>query len=367
MAGNRPLKQPYLGIIATAVCIALSLAVCAVFDAATFGTWVTLILVAMVPAQIVLGLVWEAKYPTLLTRLPQPMKGLTLLALMAMAGLVVAPATLFLIGGGFMPPTPYAIMFIIFSVVVTFWLVTVMQCWPLTAISESAGFVGIGVWLLTYVLSYVLFSVFFDYGFFEGTPLYIEALDPKGLFNAWYSLSFAITTLVMMLSLVLLDFWPINVIVKRVDILGKQPFFGLLSTLFVLVLSYGFWYFFVICRDMDPVVYMARVPVSIVFGQFIMLTMLKTAPFQLLAQPLKGSVLLILSAILSVVMYEFYWWASGPIVGSLTTGAPEYQLDLWLASAMLAVTFPVFVIFAEFFGYWPLMKLASEKASDELA
>ncbi|MCZ6502538.1 MAG: hypothetical protein O6945_08480 [Gammaproteobacteria bacterium] len=367
MTGNRTLKQPYLGIVSTGICIAVSLAICAVFDAATFGTWVTLILVAMVPAQIVLGLVWEAKFPKLVTRLPQPMKGLTLLALMAMAGLVVAPATIFLVGGGIMPPTPYTTMFIIFSVVMTFWLVTVMQCWPLTAISKSTGFVGIGVWFLTYVLTYVLFSVFFDYGFFKGTPLYIEALDPKGLFNAWYSLSFAITALVMMLALVLLDFWPIGVITKRVDMLGRQPFFGILSTLFVLILSYCLWYFFVIGRGMDPVVYMVRVPVSIVFGQFIMLTMLKTAPFQTLVQPLKGSVLLILSAILSVVMYEFYWWASGLILGSLPAGAPGYELDLWLASAMLAVTFPVFVTYAEFLGYWPLINLSGEEAIDELA
>lgn len=361
MSVNQTLKQPYLGILATGLCIAVSLAICTLFDAMTFGTWVTLILVAMVPAQIVLGLVWETRYPKCLIRLPQPKKGLSLLALMVLAGLIVAPLVIALVGGGQVPPTPYAVMYIIFSVVVAFWLVIVMQCWPLTAISQSTGVIGVGVWLLTYLVAYFIYIVFFDFGFLKGTPLYFETLDPKGLFNAWLVLSFSLTTLVIMLALVLLDFWPLGKLAQTLPMLEKPPLGGLVNTLLILLLSYVPWHFFVVVQGMDPVVYMVRVPASFIFGQFIMLVMLQTAPVQALTQPLKGSVLLLLAGLLSLVMYGFYGWASDFVVGPLASGAPEYQLDLWMASAMLAVTFPLLVLYADFLNFWPLVKTVEEQ------
>lgn len=366
MSDKTILKQPVLGIIATAICIIASLALCGLFDAFTFGTWVTLLLVAMVPGQIVLGLVWQTNYPGFLSRLAQPAKGLALLAMMIVSGLIVAPVAIYFIGGGLTPPTPYVLMFIIFSVVVTFWLVIIMQCWPLTAMSQKQGPTGIGIWLLSYLLTYVLFKMFFNYAFLSTTPLYLEALDPKGLFNAWFALSYALTALVMMLTLVLLDFWPVEYATKRIKILAKQPFFGLINTLIVLVASYLMWHYFVIGRGIDPVVYMARVPASIIFGQFIMLIMMQTAPVQTLAQPFKGIVLTSSAIGLSVILYALYSWVSHFVVGPLTGGTPGYQLDLWLASAMLAVTFPMLVFFAEFLGFWPLVA-QTEPQPNELA
>ena len=37
----------------------------------------------------------------------------------------------------------------------------------------------------SYVVTAVLFEVFFDYGWLKGAPVYDAALDPAGLFNAW--------------------------------------------------------------------------------------------------------------------------------------------------------------------------------------
>ncbi|NIB40385.1 hypothetical protein HBA55_12365 [Pseudomaricurvus alkylphenolicus] len=355
------LKQPWLGILASTVCMLLALAICAQFDAATFGTWVTLILVAMVPAQIVLGLVWETRYPAFIGRLSQPFKGLALLGLMVLAGLLISPLIIAVVGGGSMPPTPFAVMFTIFSVVIAFWLVIVMQCWPLTAFTESKGAIGIGVWLLTYGLSYGLYLLLFDFGFLQAAPFYAPALDPQGWFNAWHVLSFALTALVVMLALVLLDFWPLTSLLSFTSVTLKQPLFGTFTTLLVLWLSYLPWFWFVQVQGMDPVVYMVRVPASIIFGQFVMLIMMQTAPVQTLLQPLKGLTLLSLSLLLSVCLYHFYGWASDFVVGPLASGAPEYQLDLWLASAMLAVTFPLLVLHADFLGFWPFAS-AEEQA-----
>lgn len=39
---------------------------------------------------------------------------------------------------------------------------------------------------------------------------------------------------------------------------------------------------------------------------------------------------------------------------ALPSGGPAYDLELWLASSMLAVTFPALVAFANYFQFWPL-------------
>lgn len=359
---RKSMKQPVLGIAATVVCIVVSLAIVALFDPATFGTWATLILEAMVPGQIVLSLVWESTYPGFVGRLAQPVKGLVLAALMTVAGFIVAPIALLFVGGWVTPPTPYVLLFLIFSVVVAFWLITQMQCWPLTAITEHPLGVGVGTWLLSYILAYFIFQVFFDFGFLEGSPAYLPGLDPGGVFNAWNSLSFAVTALLVMVAFVLLDFWPLSRFAARVQAFGRQPVFGIVATLCVLLIAWLIWAYFVLLQNMDPVVFMVKVPVSIIFGEFIMLIMLQTSPVQTVTQPLKGLVLVGFAVLLSVLTYALYSFVGRVLFGGLTAGAPAYRLDLWLASAMLAVTFPMFVLYAQFFGYWPLA--SNESAQD---
>ena len=114
---------------------------------------------------------------------------------------------------------------------------------------------------------------------------------------------------------------------------------------------------------MDPVVFMVKVPVSIIFGEFIVLIMMQTAPVQTTAQPSEGLVLIGVAVLLSFPMYALYGFAGQALFGGLTAGAPAYRLDLWVASAMLAVTFPVFVLYADFFGYWPLAGKTSAQDS----
>lgn len=43
------------------------------------------------------------------------------------------------------------------------------------------------------------------------------------------------------------------------------------------------------------------------------------------------------------------------ITGTLAPGLPAYDFEIWLATALLSVTFPLLVFFyAEFFKLWPL-------------
>lgn len=52
--------------------------------------------------------------------------------------------------------------------------------------------------------------------------------------------------------------------------------------------------------------------------------------------------------------YALCGFAGQVLFDRLAADAPTYRLDLWVASVMLAVIFQVFVVHAEFFGYWPL-------------
>jgi hypothetical protein len=45
---------------------------------------------------------------------------------------------------------------------------------------------------------------------------------------------------------------------------------------------------------------------------------------------------------------------AGVVTGALGSGPPAYESELWLASALLSVTFPFLIYYAEFLGFWPL-------------
>jgi hypothetical protein len=42
------------------------------------------------------------------------------------------------------------------------------------------------------------------------------------------------------------------------------------------------------------------------------------------------------------------------VTGALPSGPPGYEYEVWLANALLSVTFPFLVFYAACFGYWPL-------------
>jgi hypothetical protein len=48
-----------------------------------------------------------------------------------------------------------------------------------------------------------------------------------------------------------------------------------------------------------------------------------------------------------------YQSLAGVVTGRLHAGPPSYDFEIWLASALLAVTFPFLIISAVFFDFWP--------------
>jgi hypothetical protein len=327
---QRGLRQPLLGVAAFVVTIGASLVFCALFSAATLGSWVALFFIGAVPAQVVLALGLHLEYPAFLRKARQPAKGLIFVALVALVSAVVSPLVLYGIGGGVTPPNPFAILFLVQTVPVTL--------------------------VLAYVFTWVIFRVFFDFGFLRGTPAYLGRLDPKGLFTAWDSAAFVVAMGAVLLCFVLFEFWPLTAIALRRPAVARQPLFGLLALGIVLLVTLVVWGVPVGLAGMDPVVFMARVPVVVIFGVFIVLTMFQGVGFARFTQPARGIAMTAAVIVLAAAMEVLYGAAARTIVPGVAAGAPTYGLELWLATAMLGVTFPVIVAFCDGFGFWPLLR-----------
>jgi Protein of unknown function (DUF1638) len=366
--GQRPgLRQPLLGAAAFVITVGVSLGFCALFSAATLGSWVALLFIGAVPAQVVLALGLHLDYPAVLRRASQPVKGLLFVALAVIVSAIVSPLVLYGVGGGVTPPNPFAIMFLVETVPVTLALVLLFRCWPLTALSKHQGVVGAGTLVLAYVLSWAIFRVFFDFGFLKGSPAYLARLDPKGLFTAWDPVAFIVAFGAVLLCFVLFDFWPVSALALRRPVVARQPLFGLLSAGIVALVALAAWGLAVGLAGVDPVVFMARVPVVVIFGVFIVLTLFQGAGFARFKQPAKGVAMTATVIVAAAAMELLYGAAARLIVPGIPAGAPTYGLELWLATAMLGVTFPVIVAFCDGFGFWPLPRArGAAVAPDEL-
>lgn len=346
-------RQPVVGIIASILVVAVSVWVSLAFQTNFFLSWVNLFMVSMVPVQIVISLVWQCKQPESIGRLHQPIKGIAFLILTVAVGVVVAVLSNRTIGGGLTPPTPFVNMFVILSVLVTIGLVIPLQCWPFSAIlGKRPVMMGFALLVSAYAITWLLFTTLFDFGFLNQAPFYRESLDPHGTFNAWHPLTCGLGSVATCLSLVLLDFWPVSILARRVPAFGRQPLFGIASGVLIALVVTAVWQLCVVQSGMDVVQLLVRT-VSMIFGIFIVLVMFEGAPFIRLPQPWRGLILVGAAALLAVCMYFLYRHFAIDRL-ALPGGAPGYALELWLATSMLAITFPIMVFYAGFFDYWPL-------------
>ena len=54
------------------------------------------------------------------------------------------------------------------------------------------------------------------------------------------------------------------------------------------------------------------------------------------------------------LLARMYGALAPTITGNLAIGPPGNDFERWLASALLGVTFPFLIFYAEFFKMWPL-------------
>jgi hypothetical protein len=342
------LTQPLLGLASASLAIVASLSFVGLFSWATFGGWVSVGLMCAIPAAIVVGAFARDEVVRRLQHLPQPARGLALLVGTAVVALVVAVVHGRTVGGGISPPVPMLAQEIITSVLVTFWLVIVWGGWPFSLIpNRLAG--ALALLVCVYVVNALQFHVLFNYAFLRGAPVYRAALDPHGLVDAWDATVFGVTMLAVMFLLLHLDLWPLS----RFPALTHQPWLGLAWTAVLAAIAAPVFWLGTRTVGLPDPVFLVRVPIPFIFGSVLLLNTFQGSLFTLLRPPVRGIASAAAAAMLGSALAAVYRALMPWVTGTLTSGAPSFDAELWLANALLAVTFPLLAIHADYFDLWP--------------
>ena len=346
------LKQPALGIAATALVMAIALAFVSLFTFPTFSGWVAYFLLCVIPMQVIMAVTWGSARPVAAAHAPQPARGLVLTMFSLVVGGVVAALALAIVGARVTPPAPILAHWVIVSVPVTFWAAIMWGGWPFTKAIKYPMAAGLIMLVACYVVNGLLFRIFFNYEFMAGAPIYVPSIDPHGLFNGWSALVFYVTALAAMFLIIAFDLWPFT----TVPAIMQQPVLGAVWTIAALAIGALAFYIGVTAMHMDVVHFLVAVSVPFIFGSIVVLNMLQNSLFASWRQPVKGLANTVAIVIVGVALSRLYGLLAPTITGTLNSGPPAYDFEIWLASALLSVTFPFLIFFAEFFQYWPLAK-----------
>jgi hypothetical protein len=304
--------------------------------------------------QIVVGVTWGANQPLFAARQRQPLKGLLLTLTTFIVGAVVVPVYLATAGGSLKPPSPMLMHAAITSVVITFWGAIIFGGWPFKPAIKNEVVAGLVLVAACYVLNYVFFRIFFDYGFMQGAPVYavVGSLDPHGIFNALNALVFEVSFLIGLFMVPAFDLWPLT----KFPGVMKQPVLGIVWTLIALAIGSLAFSIGVVIVKMDVMAFLVAVTVPYIFGTIVVLNMFQNSLFRNLTQPVKGIANVVAVFVIGSALAQLYRALMPTITGALQAGPPTYDAEVWIASALLSVTFPFLIFFSEFFKFWPLAK-----------
>lgn len=349
------MKQPLLGVVATATVVVLSLAYLALFDFPTFVGWVSFYMLALIPFQIIVVALWNAS-PPFAARLSQPVKGALLLLVTGVVAAVAAALALYAVGEGVSPPGPIPSQYAVIVVPTTFFWAIAFGGWPFTSLIRHPVVAGVAVLIASYVLTFVLFRVFFDYGFLQGAPVYLQSA-PHGLVDATTALVSGVTMLAGMFLLLHFDLWPLT----RSAVLMKQPLLGLVWTGIAVLAGKAVMAIAVSWASLDPMYVLTRVTAPFIFGTIVVLNMLQNRLFACLRQPVKGLANVAMACVLGSSLAQLFGGLASRVAGiPLPSGAPGFEYELWLVNALLSVTFPFLIFVAAYFGFWPYASRSAE-------
>ncbi len=320
-----------------------------------FLNWVGLFFMSATPFQIMLSIMWRNNIPPSRAALAQPIKGIISTLAFIAVGLIVTALLFFLPGQAVMSPIliHYTIVSIGFSLI----FITLFDGWPFNQLTNKPVLVGVFTLLASYVVAYIVFTLCFNYSFFQGAPFYSAAVEPGGLFNGFYALTYIATVVSVVVMLALFDFWPVIAIVNT----AKQPVFGLLGLALVMSIGTLLFYLGIYVINVDVMDFLVRVPVCLIFGAFLVDNMMQFQLFANTAQPKRGLLKLLLCVICAITMYELYSLILPMLTGTTLPAGPKsgYVKEAWLATATLGVTFPVINIVSAGFEFWPIKRAAS--------
>ena len=346
------MKQPALGLFGTGFMVLVALAFIKLFSFPFFMDWVAYVLTCMVPVELMVCVLWQSKASESIEKLGQPGKGILLTLFVAVVGSVIAAAALYTVGGGMTPPTPILNLYVISIVCFAFFVLFVLKGWPFTLI-PNRFISGLTFLAGLHAIGYGLFRLFFNFGFMSAAPFYSPALAPHGMFNAWVALTFYVAVVAAIMIALSFDLWPLTSNPKLMSPRTLPFVWGAAA----LVTALALFAAFVNGLKLDVVVVMVRLLIAFVFGTIIVLIVFQGSLFAGVKQPLKGVLNVLTAAVAGGGLSIVYVYVSPLLCGmKLPGGAPQYVQEVWLASALLAVTFPFLSGLAGLFDFWPLLR-----------
>ena len=345
-----------LGVLVLLVVVLASLVFVATMEWPTFRDWVSYYLVCAVPTLFVIGPFWRGEHPRALTRLPQPWRGLGLTALALLLAAVIAVVVDVTLGGGGRPPSPNVAHIVIMAVPVTFLFAVIWDGWPFRWIRNQV-LAGLVLQVVAYLVVVAVYEIFANYDSFKGGPAYVAALDPGGPFDAWAVMTFVVTTMAVGLLLLHLDLWPLA---GTSALAGGARRVAVLTAVVLLVSAVAMW-LGVGVGGLESPTFLVGVVIPFLFGSIVVLNVLESALPLPGAQPLRGVASAVCAAVIGLLLAGLYVLLSPHVSGEVPFGGPGYQGEVWLASALLAVTFPLLSVVTDCFGFWP----ARREVADE--
>jgi hypothetical protein len=351
--------QPALGIVATALVIAISFGYIALWDFGTFNGWVAFFALSFIPFEVVTGVIWGGN-PPFVAGLRQPVKGLVLLLVTLVVGALVSQTVYRTLGASQGAPGPMLAFFSICVIVTTFFWTIAFGGWPFTVLIRNPVAAGLATWVGCYALGFAIYWLCCDFTYLEGAPVYIPSADPKGLFTAWNVVVYYMAALTILFAWLCFDLWPLT---GHPGIM-KQPALGIVLVGASLLLGYALYYASVYAMGVQNVEFLLRVPIAFIFGTILVLNMCQSSLFKA-AQPAKGILGVVFSAVAGSLLMLAYQRLQPVLSGTLPPGPEPFQREqfqVWTANAMLSVTFPFLVFYAAYFNFWPLTKPVPQAA-----
>lgn len=333
-------RQPALGLVAGLGVITVSLAVISLFSWTAFSGWVAYALMCTTPSAIIAGTIWQPSTPAF-AQLPQPARGLAMLAVASMIGATSAGLGLLLVGHSASPPVPQLSQFAVNSIPVTFWLCLIWEQWPFGRLKSRPG-TAASLILACYGVNYGIWELFVGTGWIAGPTL--DAVS--------------VSAVALMFLMLQFELWPLT----RLAAMNHQPTRGAIWTLVVLGGGIGLVLIGTKLFGTPAMVYMARAPIPFIFGCILTLNTFQSSLVARLEQPLRGVCGSLLAAGGGFALGMAYRALMPTLTGRLSSVPPTYERATWLASSLLGVTFLFLSLYKDFFEFWPLLREAPQPA-----
>lgn len=351
------MKQPALGIAATALVIALSLGYIALWEFGTFIGWVSFFALSFIPFEVMAGVLWNGT-PPFVAGLRQPARGIALILVTVLVGAVVSQTVYRTLGASQGEPGPMLAFFSICVIVTTFFWTIAFGGWPFTALIRNQVAAGLATWAGCYGLGTAIYWIACNFEYLQGAPVYVPSADPHGLFAAWDVVVYYMSALTILFSWLCFDLWPLT---SRPTLM-KQPALGLVVTGTSLALGYAIFAAGVGVLGVQNVEFLLRVPIAVIFGAILVLNMCQNS-LAAIGQPARGVINLAVAAVAGSALLAVYQWLEPAVSGALPPGPEPFQREqfqVWTANALLSVTFPFLVFYAAYLNFWPLARRGGE-------